>query len=87
MSKIIPFNNNNEEETCACPTCDLILEFISYVKETKTVDELFDVLSDLVNEAKVLGIKEHLVTEIDSKIQILDHLDGFCECSDDECDC
>jgi hypothetical protein len=82
---VVPFNNGEEPEQYSCPTCDLVLEFMSYVVETESSDELFEVLSGLVNEAKDLGVKEYLVHEIDSKIALFEHLEHGC--CDEDCEC
>jgi hypothetical protein len=84
MSKIIQFKGN-EEEQHSCPTCDLILEHMAYVMDAESTEELFDALSELVQDAKDLGLKEYLVHELNTKVALLDHLEyGCCE---EDCDC
>lgn len=79
MADIIPFNNEPEEEQHQCETCDLVWEHMEYLFYAESEEQKFEILSELVHEAKKLGMKELLVTQIDSKIALLDHLDGCCE--------
>lgn len=83
--KIVPFKGKDEqpEEQHSCETCDLVWEFMSYVAETETPEELFEVLSGLVNEGKILGQKELLIAQVNQNLNMLDQLDGFdCDCED-----
>jgi hypothetical protein len=74
---IIPFNNGNEEEH-HCPTCDLIHEFMVYILDADSAEEIFGIVTGLVKEAKDLGLKEYLAHEIDSKIALFEHLENGC---------
>lgn len=82
---VIPFNNEEEQDYCPCPSCDLINEFIPYVIDAESPQELFEVLNDFLHEAKTLGIKEILTRQINASINLIDSLDGCCD--DEECDC
>jgi hypothetical protein len=84
MSKIIQFKGN-EEEQHSCPTCDLILEHMEYVLDAESPEQLFEALSELVHDAKDLGLKEYLIHELDAKAALLDHLEYGCDC--EECNC
>jgi len=77
---IIPFNGEQEDEHC-CRTCDLVLDFVDVVKEHGNDDEaLFAILSEMASQAKSIGIQEFLIREIDSKINLLEHLEDECDC-------
>jgi hypothetical protein len=83
---VVPFNNGNEEEPeSCCETCDLTLETLSYVIDAESTQELFDVLREFAEECKRVGIKEYLISELDSKAELLDILEYGC--CDEECDC
>jgi hypothetical protein len=83
---IYPFNKGNEEEPeSCCELCDLTIETIGYVIEAETTEDLFNVLREFAEECKRVGIKEYLISELDSKAELLDHLEYGC--SDEDCDC
>jgi hypothetical protein len=85
MAEIYNFNNNNnhEEESC-CPFCELANEFIEYVKDCQSDEELFDVLRGLVGESSKLTLIDFLQQEISNNAKILDHLVyGEHDCEDE----
>jgi hypothetical protein len=83
---VIPFNNSENEEESCCELCDLTIETIGYVYETASTEELFNVLREFADECKRVGVKEYLISELDSKAELLDHLEYGC-CNDVDCDC
>lgn len=84
MSKIIPFNNNNEEESCDCPVCDLVEEFTLYLHDSESSAETDEIIRDLVDEAMKLGQKQLLINQLNQNAKLLDFIDGVCDC--EECD-
>lgn len=86
MTKIIQFNQGNKEEHC-CPNCDLVLSYIGEVIESESPEELFEVLSELVLEAKELGLKEYLIAELEAKVELLDQLEYGCDGNCEDCNC
>lgn len=83
MTKIIQFNKQPEEQH-SCPTCDLVLSYIDEIADSESPEELFELLSELVEEAKDLGVASYLAAEIDSKIELFEHLTGECGCEEEE---
>lgn len=79
------FNFNNEEECCKCETCDLIDEFFEYAISSDTPEELREILTGLVNEAKVIGYKDAIKADLNLKMKVLNNLEGCdCEICDEE---
>lgn len=85
MSKVIQFNNQQSEEQHSCPMCDMIWEFMGYCKEAESEEELFEILSGLTEEAKALGQKELLVSQVNQSMELLDHIYGTCDCDCEYC--
>jgi hypothetical protein len=85
MSKVIQFNNKNQEEQeSCCEYCDLTLEFMDYAKQCDNEEELFNVMRNFANEVSVVALKQYLEHELSHKVELLDSLTyGCCE---DECD-
>jgi len=79
MAKIIQFNSENEESH-SCPTCDLILNYIEEIVNAETPEQLWESLEELVLDAKDLGVKEYLIHDIDSKVELLEYLENSCDC-------
>lgn len=77
MAEIYNFKGNNvpEEEQCPCDSCDLALEFVQYIKECESDEELFNVLRALVAESGKLQLKEYLMKEIQNTAELLDILE------------
>jgi hypothetical protein len=82
--KVVPFNKENEDEQCCCPSCDLAFEYLEYFKIAKSDEELFNVIKSLISDAGDLELKNYLVQEIGHKMELLDQLEGCC---DEDCDC
>lgn len=83
--KIVPFKGKDEqpEEQHSCETCDLAFEFMQYAFEVESPEEMFEVMSDLIHEAKKLGQKELLIAQVNQNFNMLDQLDGLdCDCED-----
>jgi hypothetical protein len=77
MTEIYNFKGNElEEEHCACEFCDLTSEFVEYVKECESDEELFNVLRALVAESSKLQLKEYLMKEVQNNIELIDILDS-----------
>jgi hypothetical protein len=85
MADILKFQNGEQSEQ-PCPCCDLKLEFFQYILEAESKEELLEIVSDLVEEAMVLGKKEMVLTDLRIKSQILDQLEGFSDCDCEICD-
>jgi hypothetical protein len=83
MADIYNFNNNSNEEESCCPFCDLANEFVDYVKDCESDEELFDVLRGLVGEASKLTLVDFLQQEITNNAAILDQL-VYGDCEEDE---
>lgn len=80
---VIPFSNEEPEDDYCCDSCDLTMEFMSYVLEAESDGEVYEVLRALVDESKKLGIKEYLIHEISSKMNLIDHLELGCDCEEE----
>jgi hypothetical protein len=76
MAEIYNFNNNgdHEEESC-CEFCELAKEFMNYVKNCESDEELFEVLRGLVGESAKLQLKDYLQKEIQNNAELLDILE------------
>jgi hypothetical protein len=85
---IVNFPNDEHEEEHDCLTCQLVDEFLTYVIYHKDdEDVLRDILTDLVQEAKLLEFKENLVAEINRNVSILKQLECSCDiCNEENCD-
>lgn len=80
--------NDQEQESC-CSLCDLAWEYTSYAMnaiENGRVEDLFGVLRSLVDESGKLALVEYLKSEVEHNIQLLDHLHGYCDNCDGECE-
>jgi hypothetical protein len=82
MSKIIEFKGKEEQEQHSCDVCDLAYEYLEYCIDAESPEELFEILSDLINEAKVLGMKQLLINQVNQSMELLDELHGVCDCED-----
>jgi hypothetical protein len=77
MAEIYNFKSNEpEEDHCECEFCDLTSEFVEYVKECESDEELFNVLRALVAEASKLQLKEYLMKEVQNNIELIDILES-----------
>jgi hypothetical protein len=78
MAEIYNFKGKDEpeEESCSCEFCDLALEFIDYVKDCESDEDLFIVLRGLVTESAKLQLKEYLNKQIQNNIELIDILDS-----------
>jgi hypothetical protein len=79
---VIPFNNGDEESESCCEFCDLTHEYLHYVLDTLqdgSIEDLYDVLRGLVDEAGKLMLIDYLKQEVESKFEMLDHLHGYHE--------
>ena len=48
--KVIPFNKNQETyEECECPSCDLADEYFTYVTDSKSDEEIYQTIRELIN--------------------------------------
>lgn len=83
MSKIIEFKK--QEEVCECPFCGLVEDYIDLVADSESYDELRAILKGLVTDANDLAIYHFVSQEVEQKIQLLDCINGTCDC-EDECD-
>lgn len=81
MGDVVDFNRgHNEEPEHCCETCELVNEFIPYIRDCTDDKELFEVLTQLVRESQSIGLKHYLVNEVNSLTQLIDHLElGCCE--------
>jgi hypothetical protein len=75
MAEIYNFNNNEQEEVCECEFCELAHEFIEYVKDCTTDEELFEALRALIGEAGKLQLKDYLMKEIQNNAELIDILE------------
>jgi hypothetical protein len=77
MAEIYNFKGNEpEEDHCECEFCDLTSEFVEYVKECESDEDIFNVLRALVAEASKLQLKEYLMKEVQNNIELIDILDS-----------
>lgn len=83
MSKIIKFKV--KEESCDCPFCELVEDYIDIVADSESYDELRAILRGLVADTNDLAIYHFVSQEVEQKIQLLDCINGTCGC-EDECD-
>jgi hypothetical protein len=74
MAEIYNFNNNGNEEESCCPECQLVNEYMMYLKDCKSHEDVFDVLRTLVAESEKLAIIDFLQQENENNAKILDHL-------------
>jgi hypothetical protein len=58
MTKVIQFKREVEQEESCCPYCELVLDHIEGIAESESPQELFELLSQLVNEASHIGSEE-----------------------------
>lgn len=72
MGKVYEFNNNDEQ--CDCSYCQLTNEFLLYVLDADSPDEVRDILRQLVSEASKLTLIDFLQKEIQNNAALLDHL-------------
>jgi hypothetical protein len=81
MADIYEFkNSSNEDEDCTCEYCQLAEEYIPYVVETKSPQELFNVLRELISEASNLTVIDFLEREIENNVELVHRLKyGFDE--------
>lgn len=85
MTKIIQFKQQEENEPCDCPYCELIWENFAAIADSESPEELFANLADLVADVRHEAITEHLGKEIDFKISQYEALTspcGNCDCED-----
>lgn len=77
MAEIYNFKSKDEpEEYCECEYCQLTLEFVDYIKECNTDEEMFNILRALVAESSKLQLKEYLNKEIQNNIDLIEILDS-----------
>ncbi|WP_133120604.1 hypothetical protein [Heyndrickxia camelliae] len=81
MTKLINFIQD-QEEFC-CPTCELVSKYVEIAKQAESEEDLFDILSNLIDESRLIDIKQKLIHEIHYKMDLLEKL----ECDCDECHC
>jgi hypothetical protein len=81
VGKLYKFNNNEDEE-CMCPFCELAQEFTSYIAEAESYEEILNILRDLVAESSKLGLIQYLQQEISHNADLLDHL--IYSCNDED---
>lgn len=77
MAEIYKFDNN--EEQCECPFCQLAHEFMTYIKDCENDEELFDILRGLVGEASKLSLIDFMQQEIETNVEMINHLVSDCE--------
>lgn len=84
MGEVFEFNSENDDQTCECPTCGLVEEFIEYIVHAESKEQLEEVVRALVMEAKNEGWKEALIADVHMKMEILDDLHGVCDCDEED---
>lgn len=89
MSLIRYKQNELQEDNHSCPDCDLVLDYFNSVTKADSQEELFAVLSGLVQDAKKMGFKDAIEMYLFNSMNILDQLDDECDCEgccNGECD-
>ncbi|MGG3892031.1 hypothetical protein [Metabacillus fastidiosus] len=90
MSKLLNFQEENEQD-CQYIYCDLVDETAEEIYEANNKAELTDellleLLSVLVSKARNIarheGIEEALIADINFKRELLDDLNGECNCEE-----
>ena len=82
-NKVIQFKR--EEEKCECSRCDLVNDFNDILQDCESEDEFLACLRGLVDEAGKLAVADYLKQQVVENIEMIEHLEGTCECN--ECDC
>lgn len=78
------FNNDqNEPEDCSCAKCshekaiEMVTNFTEIVLQSSSEEELFEVLFDMFDLAKVEGVKDYLFESIGNQEAILEALSSL----------
>ncbi len=76
---------NNHEEIC--PHCELTEAYTNALLEAEDEQEIRDIVSNLVDEAMILGVKDAVMTDIENKMQALKEIEQIMDCDGDCDDC
>jgi hypothetical protein len=82
-----PFYINAQEQDVSCcehvcPKCELLEQYKVLIANVEDEHELERWISELIDEAYKLGVRETTLADIDAKIDLLDTLDDECDCDD-----
>jgi hypothetical protein len=74
------FYANAQEQVC--PKCELLEQYKVLVSNVENAYELEHWLTELIDEAYKLGVRETTLADIEDKIALLDAIDDECDCDD-----
>lgn len=76
-------DNESDDEQCFCSHCseldifETVMKSLERIQNLKKPDEIVDVLYDLCEYSKVIGIREYLFTNMVDQSVVLDSLSGI----------